>query len=57
MKIEIPKIWLPRTGQVTSYAAGDDGYAGRGDCDVRMRIQTPKIRLPRTGQTTSAAVT
>jgi hypothetical protein len=25
MRIETPKLWLPRTGQTTSYAAGDDG--------------------------------
>jgi hypothetical protein len=32
MNIEhYPKIWLPRTGQVTSYAAGDDGYFRAGN--------------------------
>ena len=32
MNIEhFPKIWLPRTGQVTSYAAGDDGYFQAGN--------------------------
>jgi hypothetical protein len=25
MRIQTPKLWLPRTGQTTSYAAGDDG--------------------------------
>jgi hypothetical protein len=32
LKIEhFPKIWLPRTGQVTSYADGDDGYFQAGN--------------------------
>lgn len=30
MRIQTPKIWLPRTGQTTSYAAGDDGYYQAG---------------------------
>ena len=32
MSIEhFPKIWLPRTGQVTSFATGDDGYFQAGN--------------------------
>ena len=31
MRIETPKLWLPRTGQTTSYADGDDGYFQAGN--------------------------
>ena len=31
MRIETPKLWLPRTGQTTSYAAGDDGALRAGN--------------------------
>jgi hypothetical protein len=31
MNIQPPRIWLPRTGQTTSYAAGDDGYFQAGN--------------------------
>jgi len=31
MKIETPKIFLPRTGQTTSYATGDDGDVQAGN--------------------------
>ena len=31
MKIETPRIWLPRTGQTTSYADGDDGDLQAGN--------------------------
>ena len=31
MNIPTPRIWLPRTGQVTSYADGDDGYFQAGN--------------------------
>jgi hypothetical protein len=31
MNIQTPKIRLPRTGQVTSYATGDDGYFQAGN--------------------------
>lgn len=30
MRIETPKLYLPRTGQATSYADGDDGYFQAG---------------------------
>jgi len=31
MRIETPKLWLPRTGQTTSYADGDDGFYQAGN--------------------------
>lgn len=31
MSIQIPRIWLPRTGQTMSYAAGDDGTFRAGN--------------------------
>jgi len=31
MLMETPRIWLPRTGQTTSYASGDDGYFKAGN--------------------------
>ena len=31
MKIETPRIWLPRTGQTTSFADGDDGDLQAGN--------------------------
>ena len=30
-RIDTPRLWLPRTGQTTSYAVGDDGYFQPGN--------------------------